>query len=361
MNWENPGLLDEALKSVPLERIYNQAEEERQISQAEAESLGPDVKPEWGYQDCVVKALLEWFKGTFFSWVNNPPCSACGSPTIGVGMAAPLDDERVRGANTVELYQCSLAECRTFERFPRFNDAFVLMTTRKGRVGEWACCFGMLCRAMGGRVRWVWNSEDHVWIEYYSAHRKRWVHIDPCEGKFDQPELYTKGMSLDPFVESANSPGWGRKLGYCIAFSRDGATDVTRRYVRNFTKHGTERARCPEPVVLHVLDEIRASRRRDMPKPDKFRLQGEDMCEDRELSLFVTNSLVKELCRSLKDHQPDPDAQKAAEARRAGMFCLSCSRLLLILPAEANGLRVRGPNGATGAPDPRNPHNPRPR
>jgi peptide-N4-(N-acetyl-beta-glucosaminyl)asparagine amidase len=131
--------------------------------------------------------------------------------------------------------------------------------------------------------------------------------------------------------------------------------------VRNFSKHGTERARCPEPVLLHVLDEIRATRRRDMPKPDKFRLKGEDMREDRELSLFVTNSLVKELCRSLKDHHPDPDAQKAAEARRAGTLCVASSQTSLTVAAEANGLRVRGPNGATGAPDPRNPHNPRPR
>jgi peptide-N4-(N-acetyl-beta-glucosaminyl)asparagine amidase len=136
---------------------------------------------------------------------------------------------------------------------------------------------------------------------------------------------------------------------------------VTRRYVRNFSKHGTERSRCPETALLHILDDIRVSRRRDMPKPDKFRLKGEDMREDRELGLFVTNSLVKELCRSLKDIQPDPDAQKAAEARRSGML-LPCYRpTSLTVAAESNGLRVTGPNGATGAPDPRNPRNPRPR
>ena len=58
-----------------------------------------------------------------------------------------------------------------------------------------------------------------------------------------------------------------------------------------------------------------------MPKPDKFRLKGEDMREDHELSVYVTNTLVKELCRSLGDsYRQDPDAQKAAEARRAGEF-----------------------------------------
>jgi peptide-N4-(N-acetyl-beta-glucosaminyl)asparagine amidase len=90
-------------------------------------------------------------------------------------------------------------------------------------------------------------------------------------------------------------------MAYCIAFSADGATDVTRRYVRNEAREGLDRTRAPEEVLLWIVDEIRQMRRQNMSEEQKRQLVIEDEREDQELRSYIMQNIALEVARQLPE------------------------------------------------------------
>lgn len=232
--YEDPTLQAKALKVIPLAALHDRAL---------AAGGDPQRRPT-EYSDLLFRELLAWFKRDFFKWVNNPPCDGCGSSeTELAGGAAPTLAEAAGRAGRVEVYKCKA--CAGVTRFPRYNNPGTLLETRRGRCGEWANCFTLCCRSVGFEARYVLDWTDHVWTEYWSEAEGRWLHADPCENLADTPLVY--------------EAGWKKQLSYVVAFGRDAAVDVTRRYTQQY--HAAllgRRTEAPEALLARQLASLNA-------------------------------------------------------------------------------------------------------
>lgn len=250
MLYENPGLQQEAKRHIPQQRLTSAAENKLK----EAKEADPECK--LGKEEFLVLELLRWFKQDFFSWVDCLPCSRCGGSTQNAGSLSPSTDDLRWGGQRVENHYCQ--SCKLSTRFPRYNNPEKLLETRRGRCGEWANCFTLCCRAMGLEARYIWDSTDHVWTEIYSTSQRRWLHCDSCENVCDKPLLY--------------EVGWGKKLAYVLAFSKDQVVDVTWRYSCKHPEVLSRRTRVQEAWLLHTINSLNASRQQSQSPQRKKEL-----------------------------------------------------------------------------------------
>lgn len=248
-----------ARKTVPVDKL----EEKAEVALAREGNFSP-TKDELDH--AFLLQLLFWFKQSF-RWVNAPPCDSCNNDTINQGMGAANHLELQFRASRVEIYRCK--SCSTITRFPRYNDPLKLLETRKGRCGEWANCFTLYCRAFGYDSRLILDFTDHVWTECFSPCLGRWMHLDPCEGIYDNPLLYEKG--------------WNKKLSYVFALSRNGVYDVTKRYTRKWDEVLSRRVLTTEPTLAAILSNITVELRRDLASEISLKLDDNNKSEAEEL------------------------------------------------------------------------------
>ena len=125
-------------------------------------------------------------------------------------------------------------------------------------------------------------------------------------------------------ISLSNLLGWNKKMSYCIAFSTHGATDVTRRYVRNFAKCGIPRTRVSEVNLIYILREIRDLRRESLAKEERLRLLRQDEHEEKELEGYIVQDITQELI-----DEPTSSSDDSMTRFQAGMLKVFHRKLTL--------------------------------
>lgn len=271
-----------ALARVPLEDLKAIAQAKYDSSEKPADA---SLSGESGVvKDMLLLELMDWFKNDFFTWMDSPPCPKCNRPTEGIGSGVPSALEMSLSAGRVEIFTCASCcpERKEIARFPRYNNPVVLLDTRKGRCGEWANCFALICRAAGFEVRHVHDYTDHVWVEIYSSSLSpnRWVHVDPCENSYDNPLLY--------------EVGWGKKLTYIIAVSHDDIQDVTPRYSNDFKSILSRRKDVNEMWLVGAIVKLRKEMQHNLPESRKKELEKRWTLEIVELLTHKDRNEIKD-------------------------------------------------------------------
>jgi len=67
--------------------------------------------------------------------------------------------------------------------------------------------------------------------------------MDPCENAYDAPKMYERG--------------WGKKLSYILAFSKEEVVDVTPRYILNKVMNKMRRNKVPEDWLARIIKQRR--------------------------------------------------------------------------------------------------------
>ncbi|CAL5346246.1 unnamed protein product [Camellia sinensis] len=96
-----------------------------------------------------------------------------------------------------------------------------------------------------------------------------WMHLDPCEGIYDNPLLYEKG--------------WKKNLNYVIAFAKDGVYDVTKRYSGKWHEVLSRRNITTEPILSIILSNIRRECRQSFASQVISALEDQDRNEAEAL------------------------------------------------------------------------------
>lgn len=105
--------------------------------------------------------------------------------------------------------------------------------------------------------------------------------MDSCECARDQHLLY--------------DVGWGKKQSYVLAFSTEGAQDVSRAYIKDFDAALQRRTRHTEQELAAILEAVTTRRRNGLSKERLAELQKEDEGENKFLRGEVSSSPETEL------------------------------------------------------------------